>query len=204
MSELEFRERLKSELAKLGLTVSEDLSMIGKLYVGVAVFGDPENNPSASLTYGFVSDRKRLIYPVHPDQAALRIYEYIHRYKKTELAKEPVGKKPSEVLDHKEDSNWWDRFKTKSKKSPGKKQDSVDVSEPVRRVFAMPASQVVTNAKSIEEFQLADFTEGQWVLTANGEMKLAEKLEVFDLPPAQVQQLRMLSRKLKELEAKIA
>lgn len=197
MSEISYGEKLKFELAALKLSTDENLEMVGRCHLAIKVFGDPSVVGPGSVVFGFPSDRKRFTAPLRPEQAALNIYEYLLRYKQVEQGQMPVGHVPKPVdMDGPRPVEGWADSKRRYEKLRSEKAE-----EPPRRVFAMPSSEIRAEAKDIADFRLEDFKEGAWVVTAKAELKLACDLEVVDLPPEQIGQLRALSRKLRELEA---
>jgi hypothetical protein len=229
MSEIEFADKLKFELASLGLSTDENLEMVGKCHLELKVFGNPYVDTGGSVVFGFPSDRKRYLAPLKPDDVALRIYDYLFKYKMLELGKQPVGHVPvagitgkrkcnqghetlqpgctsCDLIKRNDELGYWGSRKTYStppKAKQGGNGARVIVAEPPRRVFNMMPSAVAVDAKQIAEMQLEDFKAGTWVISARGELKLAEDLEITDLPLDQINKLRALSRKLREVEARI-
>jgi hypothetical protein len=199
MSDGRFEDKLKFELAALRLSTDERLAMVGKCHLSIKVFGKPETEVSGSITFGFPSDRRRIMGPVQPDQVALFVYDYLLRYKLIEQAQQAVGHVPIEepigVRKTSPVEGWADNRKRTAERK------KAEATESLRRVFAMPSSEIRAEAKDVKEIRLEDFKEGTWVVTAKAELKLAKDLEVIDLPPDQIMRLRALTRKLRELEA---
>jgi hypothetical protein len=217
VSELEFGEKLKHEMNALGLSTDERLEMVGKCQLDIKVFGDPENKPGGSIVFGFPGDRKRSCYPLQPAEAALLIYDYLRRYKKLEQAQEAVAKRPGGIRitfdewmskvkgGRKKDDNHPNRSREKTHGTVASPQVVKEaVKEPPRRVIVLPPSGIADKAKHVSDLLLADFESGDaWCVTANKELKPLCDLDVIDLPSEMVAKLRVLSRKLRELESRL-